>query len=381
MIGNIPDGWKIKIWDDVLEIKNGKNQKAVVSDNGIYPIYGSGGIMGYANDYLCKENAVIIGRKGSINNPLFVKEKFWNVDTAFGLITNENILLPLYLYYFSLTFDFERLNTTTTIPSLTKTRLKNIQIPLPPLPQQEKIVKVLDISSELIEQQKELIAKYDLFLKSKFIEMFGDPILNPMGWEVVKFEEYIDYIGDIGSNGSNAVISKNLNMLDKKDYALMIRTTNLNKNDFKNNVKYVSKETYDFFKKSKIFGGEIIMNKIGSAGKFWKMPYLHKPVSLGLNQLVIRLKNLNTEYLYYLLSTNYGKTLINSKTNGAVTKSITKGAVKDIEIMISSTVLQNKFASIVEKIETIKTKEAQKLEHLETLHKSLMDRAFKGEIE
>ena len=55
-------------------------------ENGLYPIYGSGGLMGYANDYLCEPGTTIIGRKGSINNPLYVDEKFWNVDTAFGLV-------------------------------------------------------------------------------------------------------------------------------------------------------------------------------------------------------------------------------------------------------------------------------------------------------
>jgi len=76
---------------DVLEIKNGKNQRAVENPEGPYPIYGSGGIMDYADDYICKAQTVIIGRKGSINNPIFVEEPFWNVDTAFGLEANRTI--------------------------------------------------------------------------------------------------------------------------------------------------------------------------------------------------------------------------------------------------------------------------------------------------
>ena len=91
------EGWINKTWADVLTIINGKNQTAVESQNGTFPIYGSGGIMGYASDWLCPENTVIIGRKGNINKPLFVTTKLWNVDTAFGLCAKEDLLIPKYL--------------------------------------------------------------------------------------------------------------------------------------------------------------------------------------------------------------------------------------------------------------------------------------------
>ena len=253
---------------------------------------------------------------------------------------------------------------------------KNIEINLPTIDKQKLIAKTLDKANELIELRTESIKKLDALAKSIFIDMFGDPLSNPKKWVIEKVKKYIEYMGDIGSNGSNTVISKNLKMFDTENYALMIRTTNLNKNDFTNNLKYVEKETYDFFKKSKIFGGEIIMNKIGSAGKFWKMPYLNRPVSLGLNQLVIRLKDLNIEYFYYLLSTEYMQVVIDSKTNGAVTKSITKGAVNDIDIIVPPIDLQNKFAKIIEKIEEQKTLYTQELEKLQTNFDALLQKSF-----
>ena len=81
-------------FSDVLTIINGKNQKGVENPHGKYPIYGSGGIMGYADDFICNGQTVIIGRKGSINKPIFVDGPFWNVDTAFGLSAQTDILLP-----------------------------------------------------------------------------------------------------------------------------------------------------------------------------------------------------------------------------------------------------------------------------------------------
>ncbi|MBQ3641638.1 restriction endonuclease subunit S [bacterium] len=135
--------WEIKKLGDVCEVINGKNQKAVEDKNGSYPIYGSGGIMGYASEYLCRENTTIIGRKGSINNPLYVEEKFWNVDTAFGFQSKDNYL-PKLLFYFCKSFDFSTHNKGTTIPSLVKSDLLEIPIPVPPLEEQKRIVKILD---------------------------------------------------------------------------------------------------------------------------------------------------------------------------------------------------------------------------------------------
>lgn len=89
--------WKTEKWKNVLNIVNGKNQKGVIDVNGIYPIYGSGGIMAYANDYLCHENTTIIGRKGSINNPIYVETKFWNVDTAFGISSGKNLIQNFFI--------------------------------------------------------------------------------------------------------------------------------------------------------------------------------------------------------------------------------------------------------------------------------------------
>ena len=131
-------------FSDVLTIINGKNQSKVENPHGKYPIYGSGGIMGYADDYICEAQTVIIGRKGNINKPIFVETPFWNVDTAFGLCAQKDILHPKYLYYFCEHFDFEKLNTTVTIPSLTKANLLDIEIDVPSMECQKGIVSRLD---------------------------------------------------------------------------------------------------------------------------------------------------------------------------------------------------------------------------------------------
>ena len=125
--------WNTLVWSNVLTIRNGRNQKAVENPKGQYPICGSGGIMGFADEYITEKNSVIIGRKGNINKPILMRERFWNVDTAFGLEPNEQILSVDYLFLYCLFFDFEQMNKAVTIPSLTKADLQNIVMPVPPI--------------------------------------------------------------------------------------------------------------------------------------------------------------------------------------------------------------------------------------------------------
>lgn len=165
-------GWPIKKWSEVLTIVNGKNQTNVVDENGQYPIYGSGGVMGYAKDFLCPENSVVVGRKGTINKPLHVKTKFWNVDTAFGIVPNKEVLEDRYLYSFCKLFDFERLNTSTTLPSLTKSNLLTIDMPVPPMALQKEFTVFVESYERLKMKQdkatEDIEALFDALLAKAF---------------------------------------------------------------------------------------------------------------------------------------------------------------------------------------------------------------------
>lgn len=166
-------------WKEILEIKSGKNQKNVIDANGQYPIYGSGGIIGYAKEYLCPAGTTIIGRKGTINSPIYVNGPFWNVDTAFGLIPGQQ-LVSKYLYYFCCYFNFKALDKSTTIPSLAKRDLENIEMPVPPLDEQARLVaRIEELFSELdkavdtLKTTKKQLAVYrQAVLKDEFSKVF-----------------------------------------------------------------------------------------------------------------------------------------------------------------------------------------------------------------
>ena len=159
-------------FEKVLEIRTGKDYKSVKNSEGKFPVYGSGGIIDRADDFICPENSVVIGRKGTINNPIFVREKFWNIDTAFGIIADKKFILPEYLFYFCLQFNFESLNQQLTLPSLARKDLYKILIPVPPKELQEKFaefVKEVEVEkNSAIEEKKILTAEREALVEKYF---------------------------------------------------------------------------------------------------------------------------------------------------------------------------------------------------------------------
>lgn len=303
------------------------------------------------------------------------------VSTGFLVLRRKDNIDLDYLYNYLKTPVFQNnknaLCTGATQKAINNENFAKLQIPLPPLAIQKSIAAKLDKAQEIIAYNKQLLEKYDQLTQALFIDMFGDPVKNEKGWEKVKLNEVIEKLVDVGSNGGNDWVSKNIQMSDVEDYALMIRTTNLSRNEFDKNLKFISKETYDLFKKTKVYGGEIIMNKIGSAGDFWIMPQLDRPVSLGLNQLMLTFKNVHILFFYHYFSTNYGTKLIKSKLNGAATKSITKTALRELEIYLPPMEIQDRFVGLIEKIEIQKQMAQESLAKSEQLFQSLLKESFR----
>ena len=375
--------WDFVKFSDLFDYENKSKIKA---GNGLplgqYPFYTSSNELSkYLNEYLFDKSSLIFGTGGNASIHYCNKPFAVSTDCLVAFPKDHKIVEPKFVYYYLL----GNINLLENgfkgagLKHISKGYINDLLIPLPPLATQKRIAEILDAADALKRKDQQLLKKYDELAQAIFIDMFGDPVKNEKGWEVKKLGEYIAFIGDIGSNGSNAVVAKNLKMFDTEDYAIMIRTTNLAANDFKNRIKYISKDTYEFYSKSKIWGGEIIMNKIGSAGDFWIMPKLNKPVSLGLNQFVIRLSNLNTKFIFYYLSSDYGRKQIKSNLNGAVTKSITKSAVKGLPLYYPPIELQNRFEEIIEKIELLKWKFSSNKE-TGFLFENLIQKAFNGEL-
>ena len=136
---------------ELVTIKYGKNQKKVLSESGSIPIYGTGGLMGYATTALYDKPSVLIGRKGTIGKVKYVEHPFWTVDTLFYTIVNTDIVLPKYLYYVMSLIDLNNYNEGTTIPSLRTETLNRLEFDIPSLEEQEFILSCLNPIDEKIE--------------------------------------------------------------------------------------------------------------------------------------------------------------------------------------------------------------------------------------
>src|SRR3989338_696629 len=164
----------------------------------------------------------------------------------------------------------------------------------------------------------------------------------------------ISVLTDYHANGSYETLRGNVEILDSPDYALMIRTVDFERDDFENYVKYVSKHDYSFLKKTKVFGGEIIINKIGNAGKVYLVPPLDKKISLGMNQFMIRPReSLNNYFLYVFLVCKYGQLLLEQRITGAVPLSIDKESVRSVPVPILKKNFQEIIGKLVERCFTL----------------------------
>ncbi len=364
-------GWEYKRWKEVLTIINGKNQSAVVDENGEYPIYGSGGIMGYANNWLCPENCVIIGRKGNINKPIFVETKFWNVDTAFGLNANKEYLLPKFLYYFCLDYNFERHNKAVTIPSLTKVDLLKIDIPLPPKSTQLAIVSELDKINELIRLKKEQLKDFGNLAQSLFYEMFGDPVENEKGWEVKK-------IGDLALVKTGPFGS----MLHKEDYICdgIPLVNPVHMKDFKivPDLDFtISKEKASELENYLLKSNDVVFARRGDIGRCAIVSEAEQGFICGTGSLFVRFsKEIESIFIMYIIRCDsFSKHLI-SKAKGATMLNINSNTIADLRIPLPPLSLQRLFAQRIEQIEREKSEVQKSIQDLETLLASRMQYWF-----
>lgn len=148
-LGQIPIHWKMKRIKDLANIRNGSDYKKYEEDYG-YPVIGSGGQFAYSSKYLYDGEAVLFGRKGTIDRPLYVNCKFWTVDTMFYLICSKDTSTRFF-YYMSLIIPFKSYSTATALPSMTQKDINQCILGVSPISEQQEIATYLDEQSEKID--------------------------------------------------------------------------------------------------------------------------------------------------------------------------------------------------------------------------------------
>lgn len=139
---------------EVAKIRYGKDHKKL--DDGNIPVYGSGGIMRYVDTALYDKKSVLIPRKGSLGNLFFVNKPFWTVDTLFYTEIDENILMPVFLFYKLKMFNLASMNVGSAVPSLTTAILNALELDIPSFEVQSQIVNILKAFDERISLNKQI---------------------------------------------------------------------------------------------------------------------------------------------------------------------------------------------------------------------------------
>ena len=366
--------WEWKKLGDVCDIINGRNQKEVVNPQGAYPICGSGGVMGYADKYLCRENTVIIGRKGSINNPIYVQEKFWNVDTAFGLQSKDNYL-PKLLYYFCIGYDFSKHNKGTTIPSLVKSDLLEIPIPVPPLAEQKRIVKTLDEKFAKIDKLK-TAAETNLKNAKELLHLQYINEFKNANWEkkcLGAVYNFIDYRGMTPNKlkeGVPLITAKNVRM-GYIDYSIR---------------DYISEEDY---KKRQTRGvahkGDILFTTEAPLG-FSAIADLD---TFSTGQRIITFQQFENEknvfnpfFYYYFQSPEFQKNIKDNAT-GLTATGIKASRLKEIKVPLPPLSEQKCIVAhldkLSEKVKRLEENYTRTIADCEELKKSILKQVFEGD--
>ncbi len=366
---------------DICDVVSGKNQKNVENPNGKYPIYGSGGIFGYADDYLCEVGTTIIGRKGTINSPIYVNQKFWNVDTAFGISPLNNIDSK-YIHYLCVGFDFKKLDKSTTIPSLAKRDIVKIKFPLAPLSEQRAIAaKIEQLFSELDNGIANLKAA-----KSK-LEIYRFCVLNLaiVNSHLQKIANVVDGLSQGWSPKCREESSKDIN-----EWAV-IKTSAIQSGNFIEEENKILPDNLTPREQHEIKVDDILITRAGPRVRVGICCLVRKtrPKLINCDKVYrLRVKNkiiLPTYFEYLMNSLTYIHKIEEIKTGGNDSGlNLTQVRYLNIEIPVPSLAEQNQ---IVQEIETRlsvcdKLNEAieQSLEKAQALRQSILKKAFEGKL-
>lgn len=274
-----------------------------------------------------------------------------------------------------------------TRPRVNLSDVRNIDVSLPNIEEQQRIVSILDKAFTAIDKAK-ANAEHNLKNAKELFESYLQSVFENKGenWVKKEFGELITTLTDYHANGSYEILKENVELKKTEDFAWMVRSTDF-ENNFQNNFRYIDEESYNFLSKSKVFGGEIIMSKIGNAGNVYLMPRVDRPCSLAMNLFLIRIDENQAipEFVYLFLKTNEGESQIKARLLGMATKTITKENVRNIIISYPKSKknqqilldIVNKLQNETKKLEAVYKK---KIEDLEEFKKSILQKAFSGKL-
>ena len=313
----------------------------------------------------------------NLNAVAMVKDngRTYVASTGYSVLRCTNKINNVYLFYFCQSKSF--INTLTvqatgaSYPAVSNKIIRNCLVNLPSLSEQQQIADTLDKVSDLIAKRKQQLEKLDLLVKSRFVEMFGDPIVNDKNWNISKLSEYLNVIGGYAFKSS-----------DFKEKGIpVLRIGNINSGYF-TATNMVFWENESNLERYKMFPGDLVMSLTGTVGKddYGNVCILGDEYNeYYLNQRNAKLEilgNIDKLYLSELLKVPRIKKQLTGISRGVRQANISNKDILNLSVPIPPIKLQNKFADFVTAIEQQKEKIKKGLETLETLKASLMQKYF-----
>ncbi len=349
------------------------------SGKGLYPYIGANNVMGFIDEYIFDEQILCIAEDGGswgagqICANIY-NQKCWVNNHAHVLGDNGKAILNYLKYY----LNYANLNkyiSGTTRGKLTKTELESILVPSISISDQIHIANILSRAENLIAERKESIRLLDEFLKSTFLEMFGDAEQNIHGFPIKELETLCSTIVDCPH--STPIKSKS-----RTNYPC-IRTSELTNG-------YISWYTMQYLDESEYIirtqrlipeEGDIVYGREGTYGEAIRIPQNFK-FSLGQRTMLFRpdYTKTNSVYLWAMVRSNFVYRQAKKKNNGSTVGHVNIKDIRKFRILTPPLALQNKFAQIVENTEALKSQYQSSLLELKNLYSSLSQRAFRSEL-
>jgi len=334
-------------------------------------------------DILVSEGDILFAKMTNTNKALQIDKELDGLIVSTGFSVHrplENILNGDYFLQFLKHQEFQKqknkLCTGAIQSAISNSGIEKILVPVPSYNDQVHIANLLSKAENLISQRKESIRLLDDFLKSTFLEMFGDPINNPKRWEVIPLESLCEKIVDCPHETPKYE--------EYKTEFYCVRSSDIEDGYINlSETKCVSYDTYIHrILRHEPKSGEVIYTREGGRlGNAARIPKGEK-ICLGQRMMLFIADNniSNNEFIWALLNTVSIKKLVANLSGGGAAPRINIGQLRIIKTINPSIKLQNRFAQIVEKTEVLKKQHQKSLQELENLYNSLSQKAFKGEL-
>jgi type I restriction enzyme S subunit len=431
--------WVTKPLGEIITLQRGHDLPSQDRNNGIVPIMGSTGTTGYHNKTKASGPGVVVGRSGnSMGEVSFSPVDYWPLNTCL-YVTDFKGNDERYIYYLLQTIDFDQFNSGSAQKSLNRnavypyevktTECRNEQIRIGRVladfedkielnrqtnqtleqmaqaifkswfvdfePTRAKIAAKLNgqdperaamaaISGKAIAELEQLSPDTQQQLRTT-AALFTDELVDselgeiPEGWGIKKVNDFCNTF-DFVANGSFKALKDNVTLYDEPSDVLYIRTTDFNKS-FSSALKYTDKKSYEFLKKSKLYGREVIISNVGDVGTVFRAPsWLGLPMTLGSNAVGLNSENFNS-YIFWLFRAEYGQHLIQSIVTGSAQLKFNKTNLRALELLWPDELLLTKFEnfelSIFEKYNSTQAE----IRYLEELRDTLLPKLLSGELE